>query len=204
MVRWPEFDCPSPLRPRRRRRGRRPPSSRSWLDDSPRSPWSWLRSPRSSSWEGRRSPSAAGEFRMAGRVGSVAGADSGRSEAGATNRGLEAIVRRRREPSSPAGAGGSAPDERPELRASSPRPAPKSSRSEACSNWNDCSLSLAEPSPEAELGRRVGRFEELERSVGMRNSKKTHSAIRSQRQPHCCHINDRTPWAIELQRVEQH
>jgi hypothetical protein len=87
------------------------------------------------------------------------------------------MVRRRREPSS--AAGGSAANSwlglrlelRLGLRESSESPAPKS-LSEARSNSKDCSLSLTGPSPTDELGRRVGRFEELERSVGMKDSKR--------------------------------
>ena len=124
-------------------------------------------------------------------------------------RGLPAMVRRRREPSSEAGASstgsrlGSRLGLRLELRVSSESPAPKS-LSEARSNSKDCSLSLTGPSPTDELERRVGRFEELGRSVGMKDSKKTHSTTGSKSQPHRSRIDCGTQTAFVHGRVKQH
>ena len=115
------------------------------------------------------------------------------------------MVRRRREPSSAAGASaaGSRLDARLGRRVSSESPAPKS-LSEARSNSKDCSLSLTGPSPTDELVRRVGRFEELGRSVGMKDSKMTHSIAGSKPQPHRSRFDCGTETACVRGRVKPH
>lgn len=139
------------------------------------------------------------------RDGSVGGAGSARSGAGAAARGLEAIVRRRRDPSSGEEAGAAAGLRLgPGLRESSERPAPKSFISWVRSRSKDCNLSLTGPSPEVGLVRRVGRFEELGRSVGMKDSQKTHSAGQSDLRPRQCRFDNRAQRAFPLRQVDQH